>query len=400
MVVHAYYPLAEPRVQREARAARDAGFEVTVLALRGQGEDPEEDVDGIHVRRVPLGHKRGAGFARILSEYLTFCALACWWLARESARRPFDVVHFHNPPDFLIVAGVIPRLRGSKLILDVHDLSSHMITVRAGGPLGRIAAGTFLWIERLACASVDAVVTVHEPYRRELARHGVPARKVRVVMNSVDEGLLERSRQAASLQERSAAFRVAYHGTLTWWYGTDLIVEAVARLRQEGLDLDAVVLGDGDALPALRAQAIEAGLEPDVHFSGRYVPIESALATVAQADCGVIPNRPSEINRFALSSKLFEYVALGVPVVVAELETLAAHFGPEEVTFFEPGDAPSLAAAIRWVYSYPDEARAKAGRAQARLDQYSWARNREVLVGLYEGLVIGNSATGRAVPRG
>lgn len=386
MVVHAYYPLAEPRVQREAGAARDAGFDVTVFALKGATELPEEAVDGIRVRRVGLAHRRGAGLRRMLIEYISFCAAASWWLAAHSLRHPFDIVHFHNPPDFLLVAGLLPRARGSKLILDIHDLSSHMFAVRVPGRLGQLVPRLLIWLERAACALADSVITVHQPYRDELLAHGVPATKVHVVMNSLDHAVLERSRRVPSMVERSAHFRLAYHGTLTSWYGIDLLIDALRQLRTERLDIDAVVLGDGDALPTLRAQLTAAGLERYVYLSGRYVPIEQALATVAAADCGVIPNRPSEINRFALSSKLFEYVELGIPVVVAELQTLAAHFGPDEVTFFEPGSAASLANAIRWVYSNREQALAKSERARLRATQYSWSRNKDALVLAYSSL--------------
>jgi glycosyltransferase involved in cell wall biosynthesis len=94
----------------------------------------------------------------------------------------------------------------------------------------------------------------------------------------------------------------------------------------------------------------------------------------------VIPNRPSRLNRFALSSKLFEYVSLGIPVVVSRLETLAAHFDADEVTFFESGDVEALAEAIAWVAEHPAEARAKAERAQLRAEAYSWSASRARLV--------------------
>jgi glycosyltransferase involved in cell wall biosynthesis len=387
MVVHAYFPLGEPRVQREARAAREAGFDVTVFALRGEDEPREEMVDGIRVRRAALDHRRGAGLARMVFEYLAFGELALFWLAWHSMRRPFAIVHFHNPPDFLIIAGLLPRAIGSKLILDIHDLSPHMFAIRVPGRGGMLASRVLTWVERLACAIAHEVITVHEPYRAELVKHGVPADKVRVVMNSADDAVLSRARKAAPFRGRSAPFRLAYHGTLTPWYGADLIVDAVAILRRSGLDVDAVIIGDGDQVASLREQVARLGLDGYVHLSGRYLPIETAIATAAAADCGVIPNRPSEINRFALSSKLFEYVAVGVPVVVSRLQTLSAYFSPDEVSFFEPDDAGSLAGAVRWVYEHPNEARARASRAALRAEEYSWSRGRRDLIHTYKRLV-------------
>ena len=172
MVVHAYYPLGEPRVQREARAAAEAGCEVTVLCLRGPGESAHEKIDGVRVQRTAIAHERGAGIRRILFEYLAFCLVAFWWLSVRALRDRFDIVHFHNPPDFLIFAGIVARLRGTQLILDVHDLSSHMFRVRVTGRAGQVVSWLLVMVERLACRMASRVITVHEPYRQELIAHG------------------------------------------------------------------------------------------------------------------------------------------------------------------------------------------------------------------------------------
>ena len=193
MVVHAHFPLGEPRVQREARAVREAGYDVTVVCLRNSDEPRREVIDGLTVVRLPVSHQRGASLLKMIVEYLTFFVLVTVWLARETIARPFAVVHFHNPPDFLIFAGLVPRLRGFRLVLDVHDLSPHMFGVRVPGALGRLASRLLLIAERMACRLADQVMTVHKPYRAELVRHGVSEEKVQVVMNSVDRAVLSRA---------------------------------------------------------------------------------------------------------------------------------------------------------------------------------------------------------------
>lgn len=379
MVVHAYYPLAEPRVEREAKAARDAGYHVEVISLRQPGEAPVESIEGIMVHRLPLRHRRGAGIVRLAFEYVTFTLRAATEVNRIDRQRPIDIVQIHTPPDFLALAGLPIKLRGRRLILDIHDISPHLYRARfSSAASSRLAFGLLTLIERAACKLADTVVTVHEPYRRELISHGVPDRKIAVVMNTPDEALVEPALAARTAEPgASETFTVAYHGTITDWYGVDLIVDVIARLDGEVPGLRAVILGDGDALPRVRESALRLGVADRVSFSGRYVPIADALREVARADCGVIPNRPSLLNRFALSSKLFEYIALEVPVVVSRLETLESHFGDDEVTFFEPGDALSLAEAVRWVATHPKEAQAKTRRATERAADYSWKRQRE-----------------------
>lgn len=381
MVVHAYYPIGEPRVEREAKAAAHAGYAVDVVCLTQAGEPCSETVDGIEVHRLPIAHDRSAGLLGMGREYLSFALRASVTVAALARRhrRAFErVVQVHAPPDFLIIAGILPKLLGSRLVLDIHDLSSHLYRSRfARRKMAlRMANLVLVLIERAACAIADEVITVHEPYRAELISHGVRLSDVTVVMNAVDERLIKQVRARREPRRSSGAFTIAYHGTITPSYGVDLIVEALPGIRELVPDVRCVILGEGDALAAVEQRAQDLGVADRIEFSRRYLPIEVALGRVASADCGVIPNIPSEYNRFALSSKLFEYVALGIPAVVARLDTLATHFDPDQVSFFAPGDAAALARAVGWVARNPAAAEAMSVRAQARSREYSWAEHR------------------------
>jgi glycosyltransferase involved in cell wall biosynthesis len=382
MVVHGPYPLGEPRVEREAVAARAAEWEVDVLAMRRRGELAEEQIESGLVRRLPLEHRRGGSLTHALREYATFTALAAKELARGAR---YDVVHVHAPPDFLVAAALVPRLRGARLILDVHDLSSHMFAMRFGNRFGAGSADRVLrLVERLATAAADAVVTVHEPYRKELERRGVPARKLSVLMNSVDEARLPAVRTNGA---RSDGFRVVYHGTITPTYGVDLLVRAAARAATNLGDLRLELYGEGDELRAVRSLAAELGLYERLTTSEGYLPHTQVLERIAGASVGVVPNRPTRINRFALSSKLFEYVALGIPVVAADLPTLRSHFAEDEVRFFRAGDDTALAAALVEVAADLDAAHSRAEAARRRYEAYRWPEQAQRYVELLDRLV-------------
>jgi glycosyltransferase involved in cell wall biosynthesis len=318
-----------------------------------------------------VAHTMGGGAARLLSEYLGFTLLACTRLAGLARKRRYSVVHVHNPPDFLIAAALIPRLLGCRVIFDIHDLSPDMFNMRFEGRWGaRIADRILRALERWATKIADGVITVHDAYARELVSRGVPAEKVTVVMNSVDEQALP-SPACASEDE----FRVVYHGTVTPPYGVELVVEAVAQLasRVPGIRLD--VYGTGDSASVVRARAAALGVTGRVHITDRYLPHAKVLECVRSANVGVIPNLPTRLNRFALSSKLFEYVALGVPVVSADLPTIREHFDDEELRFFRAGDDNDLAEALLEVASDVTAARARAERALQRYEAYRWSRH-------------------------
>jgi glycosyltransferase involved in cell wall biosynthesis len=213
----------------------------------------------------------------------------------------------------------------------------------------------------------DAVVTVHEPYRREMIARGTRETKVSLVMNSLDEELLP----PAAPREKVLP-RIVYHGTITPSYGVELLVHAAARVVDEIPDLRVEIIGEGDGVPELREKVSQLHLSNHVAIEGEYIPHREALARVNGASVGVVPNLPTALNRFALSSKLFEYVALGVPVVSADLPTIRAHFSADEIQFFQPGSAESLADALLAILLDPNRSAALVERARRRYQPYRW----------------------------
>jgi glycosyltransferase involved in cell wall biosynthesis len=366
MLLHGYFP--EPRVASEARSAVAAGFEVDIVALRREDEPPSGVVEGARVVRLPVQHRRGHGLVVTALEYGSFTARATVAAAGLALRRRYDVVQVHSPPDFLVVAAAIPRLLGARLVLDVHDLSSDMFMMRfERRPGARLADRILRLLERRAGRAASTVLTVHEPYRQELGRRGIPLDRIVVVMNSLDDTLLPAGVATQAVDE----FTVIYHGTLTPHYGVALVVDAAGALSGRIPNLAVEIYGEGDALPALRERARRLGVEDVVRFSG-YLPQAEVLRAAQKASVGVVPNLPTRLNRFALSTKLLEYVALGVPVVSADLPTIREHFADDEVRYFRAGDADALAEALADVAMNREAAAARAAAARRRYEGYRW----------------------------
>lgn len=391
MIKHTVYPVGEPRVQRAAEAAVSRGYAVEVLCLKGPGEEPLETIGGIDVLRLPVAHERGAGVLRMLLEYLRFLSRVSVILTRCSfPQRRYDIVHLHAPPEFLIAACLVPRLLGTKVILDNHDPSPLLFAARfADRRARRRIVPVLTRLERWAYRQADHVLAVHEPLRREVLAAGISGDRVTAILNSPDETVLARARVAHSVREDTAPTDVVYHGTITRWYGVEGLVEALEALHRRGERVRALILGAGDELASVRSRVADAGLEEFIRFSGRYEPLEVTLGRIAGARCGVVPNPDGPLNRFMLSNKLMEYVALGIPVVATRLATVAAHFSEEEITFVEPGDPAGMADGIHWVLNHPEAAGQKTQRAAERLREYSWSTQREALLSVYAGLVPG-----------
>jgi len=157
--------------------------------------------------------------------------------------------------------------------------------------------------------------------------------------------------------------------------------------------------------PRIRAGSVVAAITRSMSgttgtFSQVYAEVEpSPAATVvariiASADVGVVPKRADGFGNEAFSTKVLEFMACGVPVIVARTKVDDYYFRDTQVRFFTPGSDDDLAVQMRWAFEQRDErARiAAAGHDYAREQQ--WEKHE----GAYFSIVdrLGSLATGEA----
>jgi glycosyltransferase involved in cell wall biosynthesis len=372
MVVHAYYPLAETRVQREAETLVRAGYDVDVLCLRDEGEPRRERTGGVEVHRLRVRvDKRGLG-AQFLS-YLRFFGLATCRVTRLHLRRPYRAVQVHNLPDFLVFCALVPKLRGVPVILDLHDLMPEFFAGRFGGSRPTVER-LVRWQERLACRFADHVITVSEHWRQALVARGVPPARCSVVMNLADEHIFHPPARPVPPDGRIAAFHLLYHGTVTHRYGLDLAVRAVARLRDEIPGLRLTILGQGDQMADLAGLVRELGLEGHVDLNERLLPAEELPDLIAGADVGVVPYRDDVFTDGLVPTKLMEYAAMALPCAAARTTAIEATFGDSVAAYFTPGDDEALARTIRELWRDPGARARLAAGCRSFNRRHNWAR--------------------------
>lgn len=369
-VVHSEYPVGEPRVRRQAEAAVEAGWEATVLALRTRGMPTDEDVSGVRVLRTSVERKRDMSMRGLAWEYGRFwvsAALHCGF------RKRYDVVVVANPPDFLAFAALPQRWRGARLLLDVHDLMTDLFGERLGDSPDSRRMRLLRWLERRSWSFADGVLTVHEAYADEIRRRSGGNVSPIVVMNSADPRLFD-----CLPRTPSDRFVVGYHGSILERYGLLDLVQAFGEVQAGHTQAQLVLLGGGDGIGAVRDAVRHQRFPGAVRMSDEMLPVEQILDEVRSFSVGVVPNRPDGVNRFALSTKLFEYVAMGVPAVSAGLPTIRLHFADDEVLFFQPGNVVDLADKLAWAAEHPSEMEERSARALARYrSEYSWPLQRE-----------------------
>ena len=370
MVVHAYYPLGEVRVQREAEALIDHGYEVDVICLRIPGEAASDLYNGVNVYRLPVRrHKRRRTWVQFL-EYLMFFTLAFCKLTVLHLRRRYNVVQLHNLPDFLVFAALVPKLMGVPIILDIHDLMPEFFASRFGKAPNSLLVRLIRLQEQLSCRFANHVITVSEHWRQSLIQRGVPSDKCSVLMNLADPRVFDRS--VLPQPRDDGLFRLIYHGSIPRRYGLDLALRAIDQVRAEIPNVHLTIIGRGEHLEELLGLAKELNLEENVRFE-EFMSVEALPAYIAAADLAVVPYHNDVFTDELVPTKLLEYMALGVPAIVSRTMGISAYFDDTVVQFFTPGSVEELAHCIRELYH--DRARlATLAENTERFNQrYNWS---------------------------
>lgn len=376
----------DPRVRREAEALAEAGYAVTFLARRQPGEPDRETLNGVDVVKLPgLAHKRTTMTGYLIDYAIFFVLFMLHVLPRP---RRYRLIHVNNMPDFLVFATWLPRLLGTPVIHDVHDLMPELYQEK-------FASGERHWLvrvlkaqERWACRFASTVLTVEERLKDILSQRGVPRERIHVLMNLPDERIFGPRSRAADAKPADSPFVMVYHGTLARRLGLDIAIRAAARARQEIARLELRIIGAGEERSALIALRDELGLQDVVTFSEGFVPVEQIPALIGDADLGVVPLRMSSGTDVMLPTKLLEYVGIGIPCIVPKTGTICRYFDSEMVEFFEAEDVDSLANAMVRLHRTPDRRASLARQATARFGSiYGWSEHRKVYTSLVTRLI-------------
>jgi glycosyltransferase involved in cell wall biosynthesis len=375
------YPL-DFRVRREAHTLRDAGCEVTVIAPRAGAQPWTEDLEGVRVYRFPAP-PGGAGLLSYALEFgyatLAILLLTVWvWL-----RRGLDVIHAANPPDTLFVVGAVFKLIGKRFVFDQHDLAPETYLSRFRQPREDLVYRTLRLLERCSYAVADVVITTNESYKQlALTRGRKRPDSVFVVRNGPPLSY-QRAEPDAELARR-ARYLIGYVGTIGPQDGVDYWIRSIHELvfRVGRRDFLAIVIGDGDALPTVRALARALDVDPYVWFTGRLPELDVRNYLSAVHVC-VQPDPLSPLNDKSTMNKLMEYMALGKPTVAFDLvET--RYSARDAALYVRPNDEAEFARRVSWLLDNPAERERIGAIGQQRVREgLAWEHSATKLLDAY-----------------
>jgi len=397
MVTYSYF-LADARVTRYAEALAARGDHVDVLSLRRWQNNPEpEQAGNIQVVRLQsrLRKEETTPFSYLWPILRFFCVSALW-IFREHRRKPYDFFHIHNIPDFLVFTAAYPKLTGAKVLLDIHDIVPEYYQSKFGGSKNSITQRMLKLTERWSAKLSDHVILGNDLWLEPYTRRTGAAGRCTVFINNVDTDIFRprpRTRQ-------DGKFLILFPGGLQWHQGVDIALRAFQIVSRQAPQAEFHIYGDGNMRGSLVELSQQLGLDGKVRFF-EPIPVRAVAGVMANADLGVVPKRADSFGNEAYSTKIMEFMSLGIPVVISSTKIDRFYFDDSVVRFFESGNVEALAAALLEMIRNPDQRRAMAARASQYALRNSWDTRKADYLNLVDSIcppVTGNGLAA-GVPR-
>jgi glycosyltransferase involved in cell wall biosynthesis len=382
MVTYSAYP-DDPRPRRAVDALLAEGARVELICLSGEGSPRRETLDGLDVYRVPLKHLRRGKF-NYAYQYGAFILLSSAIFALRSLSRHYDLVYVHNMPDILVLSAMIPKALGARVVLDLHDpmpeLMMTIFNLDKESPSVRLIRRVETW----SIARANSVLTVNLAMKKLISSRSCGPEKIGVVMNSPDGRIFPLRVPTSDALVNHAAdkrFAIMYHGSIVERNGLDVAVEALAKVRQSVPSAELRIFGPNTPFLERVMDIVRAkNLQDAVHYLGPR-SLEGLVPEIERCDIGVIPNHRNTFTDINTPTRIFEYLALGKPVIAPSTPGIQDYFDDESLLFFEAGNPDDLARQMEFAFSHPGEMLDIARKGQKVYLDHTWECERQTLLG-------------------
>lgn len=304
------------------------GHNVGVIADRTTGGENGERA------LAALGTKLKLGVSRIpMSRHAGWSDVAAVrYVATHARQLNVSVVHGHGAK-----GGAFARMGAGKA-LRVYTPHGGSLHFSRGNPVGF----AYLSVEGMLLKKTDLALFESEYAKAVFEQKiGKPSGLSAVVHNGV------RADEFEPVARHADAADVLFVGELRKLKGVDVLIDAIALLKNRGRNLRAVIVGDGPDRDAFTTLVKSRGLEQQVTFPGAM----PARVAFAKGRILAVPSRAESLPYIVL-----EAIAAGLPVLASNVGGIPEIFGPDKNSLLPPGDANRLADAIEAQLSGADNA--------------------------------------------
>ncbi len=380
------------RVENEAAALIEGGYEVSVLAIGPDRRPRTEVYRGIRIVRNRISAQR-RNKMRGLEGSLPFLSRHVARHARKVYQEsPFDALHVH---DLYLFGGGLRAGRelGVPVVGDLHEnwveaLKGYAWSTRLPG---RLFVNIDRWrrLERLWTRSVDRLIVVVDEARERNRDNGVDPGRMVVVSNTLNIAEFDSHKvEEALVRSLQSALHLVYVGGFDLHRGIDTVLEAMPAILEAVPNATLTLVGDGRIADALRDISRRLGIEQSIRFEG-WQPHGRLKSYMMAADVCLVPHRRTPHTDATIPHKLFQYMYCAKPVVVSDCLPLQRIVEETESGLvFENDDPASLARSVIELAGRPELRSAMGDRGHAAvLERFNWKVEAARLVEMYDALL-------------
>ncbi len=353
-----------------------------------------EKIEGIDVLRVWSYITSNSGFAKRTIDYASFMMTAA---PASLFVRKVDLIIGTSPQLFAPCAALASSLfKRRPYVFELRDLWPESIKA-VGAMRNPRVLGVLERLEMFLYRRSAHIVAVTNSFKQNLTGRGIAPEKISVVMNGVDLSRFRLQSRNKALSERlglSGNIVAGYVGTHGMAHGLSTLLEA-AKLLQDTpgcSDIRMLFLGDGAEKAALQRRAQDLGLANTIFLPS--VPRSEVADYWSLLDIAIIHLKKTPLFETVIPSKLFECMAMGLPVLhgvagesaeIVEREGCGLTFSSE--------DARALAEGIKRLAFEPETRAAMAERAQEASARYDRSAQAARMLAILEGVASARRST-------
>ncbi len=358
------YPF-DTRLCQQVHTLEEQGIPCDVICCYTEGQSRTEHLQYTTIHRVAEKSVTQGSFITYLLATFQFISATFFKLLSISLKNSYRAIVVHTLPEFLVFITFINKLLGSRIILDGRDLTVDLLDSRWSSKKVKAVKYIAKFLEKIIVSFCDHVITASNGFRRSLIQRGIKGSKVTVLINTADISIFKYDENRTFSTITSNA-RFIYHGTVSERFGIFVAVKAMETVskRIPGSILKIHGWYDLGYRRKMEQYISDKQLQKAIIF-GDPLPLQEIYKVIMTTDIGIVPYLSDNFMNIALSTKSFEYIASGIPVVASRLKSGEELFNDECIQYSEPGNPKSLAENIITMCLNPDL------RAQKRKTAYS-----------------------------
>ncbi len=348
---------------KQCRSLAAYGFDVWLIA----SHEHDEVVDNVHIKAIPKQKSRLRRM--LLSGFIAF---------KHARNLKGDIYHFHDPE--LIPFGFILAATGHKVVFDMHENITKSILTKPWVPkyLQRPVSLLVYFIEKVLLKKF-AVIFAESSYQKDFEFISQSA----TVLNYPRLEDLQNQ-----TEQKHKDFCVSYLGSISADRGLITTLEALTILEKRGYRCDFDCIGRvPETLQPVISKIVSKLSLQKVRFHG-FLSSKDSYKTLAKSHVGLSVLSPAPNYIESIPTKMFEYMALGLPVIVSDFPVLRnileAHGGGYCI---EPNNPNKLADTIARLIDDNAEYQKLSGQGRKTASEhYSWESQFNVLTEFYQRL--------------